>query len=426
MVCLVFILQFTWKFTLTLSDTTKTNPEKSVTGLTKPQKTMSSDGHHSLLPLLTQLQVMEDTITNFMIETILKLQSLTDVKVFLLLDYPQRQKRRYCGSKETMEAFEDGTGLNFSVASDVAVELDADVATIVERTSPRTASKRVREQSTARSNDSSHNAPLSSIQNKDNGNGPSAVKKMRKSEDSTARLSVHDKTEENDDIDDDDTNNCKNEIVDIIPEYFVSDDENDDNDDGDNGAVSFLTQEETSGVPRVGLNGFEGRNNGYEDANYTFVRGGEAFATVAGEDLTSVADVEDSRSFFDALDDPHLEHGKLMTLINAGNISAAYVKGTTENRLMKSVCYSVGKNAALKCPISFSSPSNKEMVLSYWSHHCDLFARFCGKTGLLIDKNLVDVEKMDCLRRVTAVGYLRQSIRDGFKKIAGRRKAQLQ
>ena len=81
---------------------------------------------------------MEETLTNFMMETILKLQSLTEVKVFLLLEHPKRQKRRYCGSKTLIDQFETcQTGLSYQKTSDVFVELDPKPVTLVERVASR-------------------------------------------------------------------------------------------------------------------------------------------------------------------------------------------------------------------------------------------------------------------------------------------------
>ena len=83
----------------------------------------------NLLPLLEQLQLMENSLTNFMFETILKLRSLTDSKVFLLLENSER--RRYCGSPELVDVFEQ-RGLN-GLSTDVRVDLDTTTDVLIER-----------------------------------------------------------------------------------------------------------------------------------------------------------------------------------------------------------------------------------------------------------------------------------------------------
>ena len=83
----------------------------------------------NLLPLLEQLQLMENSLTNFMFETILKLRSLTDSKVFLLLENSER--RRYCGSPELVDVFEH-RGLN-GHSNDVRVILDTSTDVLIER-----------------------------------------------------------------------------------------------------------------------------------------------------------------------------------------------------------------------------------------------------------------------------------------------------
>ena len=100
---------------------------------------------------------------------------------------------------------------------------------------------------------------------------------------------------------------------------------------------------------------------------------------------------------------------------------AAYQKGTTENVILKSICYSAGKNIALKCPFPFT-PENRNTIKGYWYRHCDLFIRHCAKHGIVIDKTTVDFEKYGILRGMTASGYIRHRMRDGFKKVTARHK----
>ena len=89
----------------------------------------------NLLSLLNQLQLMENSLTNFMLETILKIQSLTETKVFLLLESSgsgSDSVRRFCGTPDLVDSFENGR-LRFK-PTDVEVTLDPAVnSSIVEK-----------------------------------------------------------------------------------------------------------------------------------------------------------------------------------------------------------------------------------------------------------------------------------------------------
>ena len=77
---------------------------------------------------------MENSLTNFMLETILKIQSLTETKVFLLLESPGCSDggRRYCGTRDLVELFESAQLA--SKTADVEVSLDPSINTLVEKT----------------------------------------------------------------------------------------------------------------------------------------------------------------------------------------------------------------------------------------------------------------------------------------------------
>ena len=58
----------------------------------------------NMLSVLTQLKEMERSLCNFMMETVLKMETLTRTKVFLLLE--SDHYRRYGGSHELVSCFE--------------------------------------------------------------------------------------------------------------------------------------------------------------------------------------------------------------------------------------------------------------------------------------------------------------------------------
>ena len=87
----------------------------------------------SLWVLRNRLQSMEVALTDFMMESILRLQALTEAKVFLLIENSgMDRKQRYCGSSELIEKYENGqlspkptelaVELNKSAVSHVLIE----------------------------------------------------------------------------------------------------------------------------------------------------------------------------------------------------------------------------------------------------------------------------------------------------------------
>ena len=63
----------------------------------------------SIWALRNRLQSMEVALADYMMESILRLQALTEAKVFLLIENSGKdRKRRYGGSGELIEKYEDG------------------------------------------------------------------------------------------------------------------------------------------------------------------------------------------------------------------------------------------------------------------------------------------------------------------------------
>jgi len=329
---------------------------------------------NNLLPLLNQLQLMESTLTNFMLETILKLQSLTDVKVFLLIE--TSQKRRYCGSKDMTDAFES-RGLMCSSDTDIAITLDPTASALIE-SAPSSANLYVTSSNDLALSPDNRSRGLSGV-------GPTNAKRRRVSRSST-----------NPDISPvimDNDVECKAERADKaeeIPVYEVCDDEDD-----DFASVPFTMDDSNSiNSPCDAVIPSQGREVRYDNkASYPFI---------------------DPSSFFNLLEASDLEIQKYNTLMSMENRQALYQKGTLESKVLKSVCYSVGKNASLKFPYPLTA-ENKSALMNHWSHHCDLFVGQCANAGLLVEKTAENSGLLDLIPKNSAVGYIRQRIRDGFR-----------
>ena len=91
------------------------------------KKSMASSDR--LFMLLNQLQSMETALTDFMMESVLRLQTLTEARVFLLIENSSDRKRRYCGSTELVDLFERGALSQDT--TDMTVELNTSVASHV-------------------------------------------------------------------------------------------------------------------------------------------------------------------------------------------------------------------------------------------------------------------------------------------------------
>ena len=83
--------------------------------------------------LLNRLQDVEQSLANFMFETILKMETMTTTKVFLLLENPGGAK--YGGTSDLVARFEDGL-LRQDDRNNVLVQLDPSLHLLKEQTKP--------------------------------------------------------------------------------------------------------------------------------------------------------------------------------------------------------------------------------------------------------------------------------------------------
>ena len=96
---------------------------------------MAWSGNGNVDSLWIHLQDMEKSLINLMLESILKLESMTTAKVFLLLETPSTKIRKYCGTQELVDRYEKGY-LSFDVdqrQKNFEVLLDPNVYLLRER-----------------------------------------------------------------------------------------------------------------------------------------------------------------------------------------------------------------------------------------------------------------------------------------------------
>lgn len=84
---------------------------------------------HNLLGVVNQLQSMENTLTAILIETALKLSSLTDTKVFVLVD--STEGRRFAGAPQLCQSYASNS--LSPIGNDIEVLLQPNVKTLRER-----------------------------------------------------------------------------------------------------------------------------------------------------------------------------------------------------------------------------------------------------------------------------------------------------
>lgn len=85
----------------------------------------------SLLGLVNQLQNIEMTFTTILMESAMKLSALTDANIFVLVE--SQEGRRYCGKRHLCDAY-TGSGLS-PIGNDVEMEVNPSVSAVHERSS---------------------------------------------------------------------------------------------------------------------------------------------------------------------------------------------------------------------------------------------------------------------------------------------------
>jgi len=439
-----------------------------------------------LFTLLTQLQTMESSLVEFMLETILKLNTLTEAKVFFLVETSTR-RRRYCGNRELTDLYEKGC-LRLQ-STDSAVEFNAIAAAKVLVDTPsrkRSATSTYTGSngytygpgpeilSSSTSSSSSSTSPfktenLSSIvefaqpirKKKRKEETPKKDDSLRK-EDSTAINGTSNATLDESSSSAQPTM-CKVELSEgaEINVGSLEDVGHNHVDDPSAAAAAAPHPPQIIGdvVRNISDAVFNVNDNDAVDrepeASFNI---GDAVGPVNGagaaldEDLdgsamfaidhTAPVDMDDDftnsfpppqpmpdlslaedgssslSGFFDHLPQPELEEKKLDAILKIENPYAAYDKRTVEYKLWMSVMYNVGKNMAFACPYTDRSRKN-DQVQAYFLRHCELFTRHC--TALLFDKDhrppeVIPPPKEDPLRTLTVPGFIRHSIRHGYKQ----------
>ena len=84
-----------------------------------------------LFQLLNQLQTVEKTVINILMEAAIKLSSLTESNIFVLVESPE--ERKFAGSSALCQSFVDA-GLSHK-ANDIRLEVDATHYDVVEKNS---------------------------------------------------------------------------------------------------------------------------------------------------------------------------------------------------------------------------------------------------------------------------------------------------
>ena len=83
--------------------------------------------------LVTQLLELESSLTTLVLETVLKIQTLTETKMFLLLENPADKSRRYCGDNSLVKQFRKSNFGRSGVGESVQLGLDPKVNILAEK-----------------------------------------------------------------------------------------------------------------------------------------------------------------------------------------------------------------------------------------------------------------------------------------------------
>ena len=83
--------------------------------------------------LVAQLLELESSLTTLVLETVLKVQTLTETKMFLLLENPEDKSRRYCGDNGLVKQFRKSNFGRAGKGENIQLALDPKVNLIVEK-----------------------------------------------------------------------------------------------------------------------------------------------------------------------------------------------------------------------------------------------------------------------------------------------------
>jgi len=310
----------------------------------------------NLLSLLNQLQVMENSLTNFMLETILKIQSLTETRVFLLLETQGGNDvgRRYCGTRELVDIFEKGR-LTLK-ADDVEVTLDSSInSSVVEK--PRLSlpqpSEQQQQQQQQRSQQQQprkrRGANEVGEEHDSTTDAPTPAKRANRERNSV----VGDDGDQDADV--------KKEVV----EFVIGDSDDED---------------EQSSFSAIGL----GISHSVQQQQWI---------------ESSVDDVFGASQFRPS---NALSARKLEALQSIENPTAVFEKGTLENKLLSSILYDYGKELALKCPFEDVSLASAEVKSYFYGNLEQFLAHFHRFT---MEKTTINQSPQSYMRNIARSGY---------------------
>lgn len=349
----------------------------------------------NLITLLSQLQMMESTVTDFMMETILRFRYLTDAKVFLLIEKGGVElKRRYCGSPELLRQYESGS-LSQHPGDDL-VTLDATIPVLVNQQR----NKRRLEDMTpsndgawSTSRDNHDVSPLKRNRTQKRTNDGSEMRIVNSEGGHMPQTETH---HDSISFSSPPSHDIKIEIDDCV----VLDDGDD---DADQSEIYVDPEEEDASI-----------------ASSLNVTVPEQFTS--NDDVLKLLKEDDGldqtgSGFFNRLSDSEAQEKKLAAILATDNPYAAYEKNTVQYKLWRSVLYTVGKNFALNCPFADGSLKN-DAARVYFATRCEAFMQHCS--ALLVDKEnrpgTADPQN-DGLLGCTVAGFIRHSIRHGYVKI---------
>jgi len=313
----------------------------------------------NLLSLLNQLQLMENSLTNFMLETILKIQTLTETKVFLLLENSGDGARRFCGTSDLVQTFVNG---QFHLRpSDIEVILDPSIgSTLVEK--PRFAAESSSSSETMAGKKRRVNAVDGvggAADVSDNGVPP--VKRSNLNDDMNAMVAFDELVAV--------------ESVDVkqeVEEFVIGD--SDDEDSGTRRSRQTTGNVFPQGPP-------------WPDASNAM---NEAHQFRPSNDLSA---------------------RKLEALQAIENPTAVFEKGTLENKLLSSILYDYGKELAFKCPYEDVTLASSE-VKSYFYGNLEQFLSHFQR--FTVEKPIVS----ELLKTQSPQSYMRNIARSGYKAAA--------
>jgi len=352
----------------------------------------------TLYGLAAHLQTMENNLTDFIFHCALRLSTMTDSRVFVLMENPNdgSGRRRFCGNSSLVEEFAN-RGLHLRPGSDFEMELNQDSPPVREKQLQQVQQLQRFQLPVQQQQQQQHDAGIGTKRRGASNGTPTDYdddsSKKRRVGAETGAVVENGSTQDSSRIPE-----CKKEE---IEEFIIDSDSNDE---------TTTTMGNDSNYNNSSLNGFT-----LFDSFEGSVHGSNANdSTMSSTSLTFTGDVGDTPSRRIGLDVPTLV-AKEQAVASIADPSKAFIRGSMENKLLASICYDAGKSLTLSAPHPVDTPLFREHCKERIHAYVEQFPRFVNVTpGLAESTALLGKDGVTPL--YTPESFMKMNARNGYKR----------